>query len=474
MSIQNPLIYWAFLAVLVPIFIHLFGRNARKTAVIPSLMWLDELKTSKRRKRYLKDYLVLLLRVLTVFFVVLSLFNWRQSRTAQNLVVDHHPAGWDSEWFKAAVNQLDDGTYRLYLRDGSYLGEWDKTALSGLFSTIQPANSAWRAVPEADLLTYGFDSIPFDFQSVFMPERSELKNIQLDYRLDDQKFIWENTSGELGDWRIFRNGTLYAKQFSSFAELAIADLGVQDTFEIQFHGDSVLEDNTSILFQKPRFKTLAIVSEDAQAWSSNYLAVDSIVPFSKVSSELVLGYDICVLEGLDFIPQALGQFQGTLLHFYPSSVQKSSALTPQLQHPFYATYFFGPSLQNAWPQGVIGTPIADTLEPLLLDAERNPVGGIKVQGDLHYYQQSFFPLENEHPYYTALFQWAGALSAVETRVDEFLGQDQYSKNLNLPQVINYDDRADSDASRPLFWTREKIALALALLSALLALIFAKI
>jgi hypothetical protein len=73
-----------------------------------------------------------------------------------------------------------------------------------------------------------------------------------------------------------------------------------------------------------------------------------------------------------------------------------------------------------------------------------------------------------------LFQWAGALRSVQVETPQFLGKDHYTSNAALPLAIRYDELTNSTTQPDEFWTREKIALALALLSALLALIFAKI
>ena len=70
---EHPLVLWAALGAIVPIIIHLFGNKTRKQTLIPSLMWLDELKSASRSNRKIKDWLVLIMRVLAVLLVVIAL-----------------------------------------------------------------------------------------------------------------------------------------------------------------------------------------------------------------------------------------------------------------------------------------------------------------------------------------------------------------------------------------------------------------
>lgn len=474
MKVTNPLILWGLLAILVPIIIHLFGRKARKTALIPSLMWVKELKTSQRRKQWVKDWLVLLLRILTIIFVVISLLDWRSQGEFREVVVDHHPAGWETGWYRSAVNQLAPGTYRTYLKDGSYLGDWDKSALQDVLNAVHPQITDWQPFPEATLLSFGFDSIQTKYKQVILPQRNPLENQRLEEYTDDQRFEWRSSTAVSLPWEIRKNGALYATTTGTSAGLNWSNVLPNDTFEITSLADSLRADNTTVLYQRPPLQVLAITSEPATPWSTNYVDLDSAVTRDAVSAALVASYDICILEGFDYIPQAFEGYQGVLLHFLPMTSSKSNRSIPVLDHPFFSRYFFGPSMQNAWPKATNTGYLSDTLTSLLQDAQQQNIAGIAERGSFRYYQQSFFPLEQDHPYYHALFQWAGALRSVQVETPQFLGNDHYPSNTALPQAVRYDELVNSTTLPDEFWTREKIALALALLSALLALIFAKI
>lgn len=474
MKVTNPLILWGLLAILVPIVIHLFGRKARKTTLIPSLMWVKELKTSQRRKQWVKDWLVLLLRILTIIFVVLSLLDWRSQGQIKEVVVDHHPAGWETGWYRSAVNQLAPETYRIYLKDGSYLGDWDKSALQDVLNGVDPQITDWQSFPEATLLSFGFDSIPATFSKVTLPQRNPLDNHSLEDYTDDQRFEWRSSSAVSLPWEIRKNGTLYATTSGTSVGLNWSNVLPNDTFEIISLADSLRADNTTVVYQRPALQILAITPEATTPWSTNYVDLDSAVTRNSVNAALVDSYDVCILEGFDYIPQAFEGFQGVLLHLFPTTDSKSSRTIPVLDHPFFSRYFFGPSMQNAWPQAAATGSVSDTLTPLLQNAQQQNIAGIAERGSFRYYQQSFFPQQQDHPYYHALFQWAGALRSVQVETPQFLGKDHYTSNAALPQAVRYDELVNSTTLPDEFWTREKIALALALLSALLALIFAKI
>ena len=93
-----------------------------KAKVIPSLLWLLKVNPSQRSKSRLKDLIVLLLRMLTVVFVVLSLASPRSSLSTKLLQVDNYPAKWNERniWMPTLLENLEDGFYQLYDRQGTY------------------------------------------------------------------------------------------------------------------------------------------------------------------------------------------------------------------------------------------------------------------------------------------------------------------------------------------------------------------
>ena len=186
-------------------------------------------------------------------------------------------------------------------------------------------------------------------------------------------------------------------------------------------------------------------------------------------------YGVVILEGFDFIPENLGDFRGTLLMFYPKRSAPTVGSVPVLEHPFFSEYFLGPSLQNRWPKyaGLDESLKLDKgFESILSTEFGTALSGFSPDG--HRYIQLFFPEETQHPFYEALFQYAGANSSLTIQAPQYLGTDHYSENLAIDGVQVFDKATQSNHTKDQFWTREKIALALALLSAALALIFAKI
>jgi len=474
MNVVNPLIYWAFAAVLVPILIHFFGRKARKSTLIPSLMWMKELKTSQRRKRWIKDWLVLSFRVLTIIFVVVALLQWKDQRTSTNLVIDHHPAGWETQWYTSAVEQLQPGYYSVYLKDGSYLGEWEKSAIPEVLSEIQPEASAWQRISDALVLSYGFDTIVSHNAPVYLPKRKVLENIPITVELNDQQFTAFTPLTQKIHWTIYKGDEIFSDQTSSVISLSVASVGVDDTFKIEALGDSVFYDNNTLLYRKQSPKTAVVVNKGASSWSGHQVDVDTVIGSNELDAEFLSSYGIVVLEGLDFLPEVLREYTGTVLQFYPQTTAPTSPSLPELEQNFFSDYFFGPSLQNAWPLAASAVGFPDSLTPLLKDPQGNTISGLYSTNSFKYYLQSSFPVEKEHPFYKAIFQWAGSNAGIGMISNPYLGVDQYRKNTTYEQVQFFELDASFTALHQGFWTREKIALALALLSALLALIFAKI
>ena len=97
MLFDSPQWLWGTaLALLVPI-IHLLGQRSIKPIPIPSLMWLDKFKTQDRRRNKLKEWLLVLLRMLVIALFFFSLASPRIPRDSTTILIDNSPAlaiGW--------------------------------------------------------------------------------------------------------------------------------------------------------------------------------------------------------------------------------------------------------------------------------------------------------------------------------------------------------------------------------------------
>lgn len=476
MMVQNPWIFWAFLAAAVPLIIHLFGRQPRKTVRISSLMWLKEIKTSERRKKRLKDILVLLFRTLAIIFVVFSLVNWRSSDRVENLVIDNHPAHWEKQWYKDAINQLPDGVYRTFLRDGSYLGHWSKADLPEIMANVSPSNTFSIEHQQATLLSYGFDSIPpAQFNQILLPQRSKYDNHPIGIKVLQNSIEASVDSAQDLSWDIYRGGALYSTENGTHISLPKSMFASKDTFEISAKLDSVPFDNTITVIRESPKKTAVLTFDKSQCWSCSYFKPDTIFADEKTASFDASSFGVVLLEGFDFIPEELADYDGTLLMFYPKRTTPTAAAVPVLEHSFYSEHFLGPSLQNRWPKYARldeSLKLDEGYEPTLTSELGEVISGFSPDGQR--YIQLFFPEETQHPFYEALFQFAGANSTLRIEMPPFLGTDHYSENLAIDGVQIFDNSTHSYSTKDQFWTREKIALALALLSVVLALIFAKI
>lgn len=476
MMVQNPWIFWAFLAAAVPLIIHLFGRQPRKTVRISSLMWLKEIKTSERRKKRLKDILVLLFRTLAIIFVVFSLVNWRSSDRVENLVIDNHAAHWEKQWYKDAINQLPDGVYRTFLRDGSYLGHWSKADLPEIMANVSPSNTFSTEHPQATLLSYGFDSIPpAQFNQILLPQRNKYDNHPIGIKVLQNSIEASVDSAQDLSWDIYRGGALYSTDNGTQISLPKSMFASKDTFEISAQLDSVPFDNTIAVIRESPKKSAVLTFDKSQCWSCSYFKPDTIFAAEKIASFDASSFGVVLLEGFDFIPEELADYYGTLLMFYPKRSAPTAGAVPVLEHPFYSEHFLGPSLQNRWPKYARldeSLKLDEGYEPILTSDLGEVISGFSPDGQR--YIQLFFPEETQHPFYEALLQFAGANSTLRIEMPPFLGTDHYSENLAIDGVQIFDNSAQSYSTKDQFWTREKIALALALLSAVLALIFAKI
>jgi uncharacterized membrane protein len=72
MTFLNPAILFGLLAASIPILIHLLNLRKLKKIEFSTLIFLKELQKNKIRKIKIKQWLLLLLRVLLILFIVLA------------------------------------------------------------------------------------------------------------------------------------------------------------------------------------------------------------------------------------------------------------------------------------------------------------------------------------------------------------------------------------------------------------------
>jgi hypothetical protein len=72
MNYQNPQLLYFLFAIAIPILIHFFNFRKHKTIYFSSIRFLKEIKEDKRKRSNLKNLLILLSRILAIFFLVMA------------------------------------------------------------------------------------------------------------------------------------------------------------------------------------------------------------------------------------------------------------------------------------------------------------------------------------------------------------------------------------------------------------------
>ena len=72
MKYQNPELLFFLIALAIPIIIHLFNLRKHKKIYFSSIRFLKEIKEKNRRKANLKNILVLISRILAIFFLIIA------------------------------------------------------------------------------------------------------------------------------------------------------------------------------------------------------------------------------------------------------------------------------------------------------------------------------------------------------------------------------------------------------------------
>lgn len=469
MEFYRPQWLWGLLLVAVPVWIHFFGIRTRKTEVIPSLLWLAKVNPSQRSKSRIKDLLVLLLRILTIVFVVISLASPRSSFSTRILQVDNYPARWNSRdsWIPTLVENLEDGFYQLYDRQGTYYGTHEKAAVRTVIEKMNFTNAPIEHVTGALLLSYGFDN---SLQPpAWIPSRQAKLNLPIEKAansLGDQTFTWK----VVGKVTVENNNKLVDSRLDSIYSISLDEISNGQLVDLTISHDSIHEDNHFSWLPTPPSRRI-VLSNNVRLPSNEFITLeDSVVQYS---SDLVINYKefhSVVLLGFDFIPPSLEGYAGKLVQF-SKGIQNQNGGTsiPELNHPFFTNFFIGPSLQNAWPEVSSYNELREDEETLL-----RLNGAVVASLRDRIYKQGFMPKDWSHPFYRAINQWS---LGSRTRIEyvPFLGSDFYESNANLDGV-DVIDNPESEYSQgfTVNLLNEKLYMLLALLCALIALIFVKI
>ncbi|MDC3217896.1 BatA domain-containing protein [Schleiferiaceae bacterium] len=178
MVFDSPQWLWATaLAFIVPI-IHLMGRRAIQPVSIPSLMWLDQFKTQDRRRNKLKEWLLILLRMLVISLFFFSLAGPRITSKSTILVVDNAPVFWSlkKSWLPMALQGLPQEIYTLRVRGGISLGTFRFDELEEALEDWPASSAPLQDIEGATLISAGFTSLPAGASHYYLPKRKSLFN----------------------------------------------------------------------------------------------------------------------------------------------------------------------------------------------------------------------------------------------------------------------------------------------------------
>tara|TARA_B100000900_G_scaffold351002_1_gene317887 strand:+ start:3600 stop:4817 length:1218 start_codon:yes stop_codon:yes gene_type:complete len=404
-----------------------------------------------------------------IVFVVLSLSAPRSVLSTKVIQVDNYPSKWTARdlWLPGLIENLEDGFYQLYDRQGTYLGTSEKAAVFALFDNISSTLAPLVPVSDALLLSYGFD------EAIYSPAWIPTRQIQLSTpitmeanALGELFFQWDG----LGVVNLKKDGKVADNRIDSTYRISLEELTKGQNIVLDIAHDSIPEDDLFFWGSNSKGRRLVLIN-DLQYPVNEFINEEDTV--LNYASDLVLDYtrfNAVVLIGFDFIPPALDDFTGKLVQFSKGTQnQKNSISIPELKHPFYSSFFIGPSLQNAWPEAHHYDAIE--LEKGAMLRVNGTVVAVMNNGA---YRQGFMPKDWLHPYYRAINQWSLG-SRQQLEYVPFLGLDFYQTHVNNNgvKVIDHQESQYAQGFRANL-LNEKLYLLLALLCALIALIFVKI
>ena len=485
MVFDSPQWLWATaLALIVPI-IHLLGRRAIKPIAIPSLMWLDQFKTQDRRRNKLKEWLLVLLRMLVISLFFLSLAEPRISSKSKILLVDNAPVFWSQKksWLPVALERLPKEIYTLRVRGGISLGTFRYDELEDALENWPASSAPLQDFEETTLISTGFTSLPSGASYYYLPKRKSLFNTSIALvsgNTREQAFTIVNGPHN-GKWELRDSSKLIVEEFDSIVTIPWGAIASDELF-LTYTGDSIVEDNQQKLYRPSRLPIIAMNAKGSLNLSA--LPIDRNLTYTDATDWTQLPLKaIVVLNGLSFIPDILANEAYIILRMAGAQSEKlEGEVLPVLDENFYKDHFIGASEQNRWPNPKRWSGENMThLQPFL-----RTTGGIvlagwqKIVDGPTIYEQSFPIEDSDHPYYRALLQWASNQQLHRYKAELInYGEDKYDTNLKRldearVQYYSWSSTPQDINRSVLFWSESKIALALALFCALIALIFAKI
>ncbi len=477
MIFESPAILWALPLALLPTLIHLMGKRPQKPTPIPSLMWLNTFKTSKRRRQKLRDLIVLAMRTLAILSVILALGRPNFGVQVQELVIDNHPGLWQQgTWLEEMLDRLPPGNYNITTRDGAIFENIAQPNIAALMEQCPSSTMPLKVDSSAVLMTAAYAPIPGGFKVVLAPDRDSLSNA----------WMMGNVEGKLArvqlmgaasttNWFLEQHGQrLMEWEDLEEVRIPLEGLFLDSLYTLRMEADSIVADNVLRLSVGTPRDTWLVIGRDSRTMK-DFISVfgpDSVLQYTtnELWSNLGKSKNL-VLVGFDFVPEGLEELAHNVLVFPSTSFENSiTSVLPQLEHPLYAEQFIAPSLRNDWPNPKQSRVLQGSWEPLLESPEGTIAGFLSGTGAI-LYQQGFVPKDLQHPYYKALHQWIMRDGNVKWDISANLGPDYYRQN---QRTIGFQTQAITGAKGMLLKDPMQIGLLLALVFALIALIFVKI
>ncbi len=478
MIFESPAILWALPLALLPTLIHLLGKRPRKPTPIPSLMWLNTFKTSERRRQKLRDLIVLAMRTLAILSVIFALGRPNFGVRVQELVIDNHPGLWQQgTWLEELLEQLPAGNYNIATRDGAHFENIAQSNIAALMEQWPSTTMPLKVDSSAVLITAAYASIPSGFKTVLAPDRDSLSNAWMAGSMEGKMLRVQLLGGASStNWFLeLRGQRLMEWQDLDQVRIPLEGLLPDSLYTLRIEADSVVADNVlSFSVGTPRETWLVsgrntrIVEDFAHVFGP-----DSIMQYTtnELWSNLGAPKNL-VLVGFDFVPEVLEELAHNALIFPSTSSENTlTSVLPQLEHPLYSEQFIAPSLRNDWPSPKRSKVLKGQWEPLLASPEGTIAGFVSGTTGAIIYQQGFVPEDVEHPYYRALYQWIMRDRNVKWDVPALIGPDNYPQN---KRAVSFQTQAITGAKGIVLHDPVQIGLLLALVFALIALIFVKI
>ncbi|MEQ8470648.1 MAG: BatA domain-containing protein [Marinoscillum sp.] len=198
MNLSAPFFLYALAAIAIPLIIHLWSKNTKSKVPFGSLKFIKETETKTTRHLWPSELLLLVVRILTVGFLVLCLANPFINQPAESLTAHLIDPQLDQAAINKVLSSLDPSAKTYWLSpEGKELSDSINMLQQDIWSTLDVFRDYDSLVVFSPLLMSGF-------KSALTPPKSKINWVEIPLKPSGYESVSVSKNGK--SYAIIPNG----------------------------------------------------------------------------------------------------------------------------------------------------------------------------------------------------------------------------------------------------------------------------